>query len=394
MHIGRAGCHDHSVRIYLLHQLRRHRRVQMDLRTAGHGLSDIPLEVQPHVFLKACHRCVIQKSTQPVGLLIQGDPVTHFPQRLCRHHAAGATPDHHHMFFLTGLYQCRQIQVLAQHGINGAAHGGTVVVGIAAPVAAGAGAHILGMAPDGFMNQVFIGHICLRHNNDVSLSCADDLLRLLQRGDIAYHRHRNLQPFLCLCRKGNIQLPPLKIGGNGVSRTIIEEDVAPRNMDDIHILLCPLHKLQRFLQLESVRRILLCRAPTFDHHIRHGLPHRLQHRQREPHPIFKAAAVGVRPVVRGRRQELCQKVIVGTVDHNNLETGLLAAHGAVHKLLTHKGHIFLVHRLDVPQGPTIQRHIRGCKRRVAGGGIASPACMRQLHTHFCAILSGRTRHHL
>ena len=99
-------------------------------------------------------------------------------------------------------------------------------------------------------------------------------------------------------------------------------------------------------------------------------------------------------MVRGRRQELRQKVIVGTVDHNNFETGLLAAHGAVHKLLTHKGHIFLVHRLDVPQGPTIQRHIRGCKRRVAGGGIASPACMRQLHTHFCAILSGRTRHHL
>ena len=128
-------------------------------------------------------------------------------------------------------------------------------------------------------------------------------------------------------------------------------------MNDVYIRLGPLHKRQGFLQLKSVRGILLGRAATFDDHVGHGLSHRFQHRQWEAHPVLQAAAIGIRPVVGGGGQKLRQQIIVGAVDHDDLQSRLLAANGAIHKLLPDIGHVFLVHGLDIPQWPAVQGHI-------------------------------------
>ena len=62
----------------------------------------------------------------------------------------------------------------------------------------------------------------------------------------------------------------------------------------------------------------------------------------KPHPVLQTAAILVVPVVGSRRKELCQKVVVGAVDHQDLKPRLLTSDSAVDKLLPDVGHILFL----------------------------------------------------
>ena len=236
------------------------------------------------------------------------------------------------------------------------------------------------MAGQRLLHQVAVGHVALGHGHDVRLAGGDDLLRLLQGGDVAHHAHGNVQALLGLGGKGHVELAALEIGGDGVGAGQ-GEHVAPGHMHDVHILLGGLHEVQGLGQLQPAGGVLGGGHPQLDHHVgTHGLPHRLEHLQGVAAAVLRGAAVLIGAHVGVGGQPLGQEVVVGAVEHDHPEARLLAAHGTVYEAVPQIVHVRAVHGAQVVQ-------LRG--HRPLGGhhggwaavgvGAVAPAGVGQLH---------------
>ena len=239
-----AGSHDDGIGILLQHHFSGDLGIQVNVCAAALGLSNVPLLIEPEIFLKGRDGGILHQPAQLTGLFIQVYLMSHFSQGLCRHHAAWPAADDHHVLLPSGLYQALQIHGLAQQRIDGTAHGRSVVIGCTAPVTAGAGTNQRCISANGFVDQIAVCHIGLCHHHNVGLSPCNDVLRLLERGDVAHHCHGDMQPPLCLCRKFHIESPFLEIGGGGIGGGVVKEDHAAGDMHNVDKLLGPLHKRQ------------------------------------------------------------------------------------------------------------------------------------------------------
>ncbi len=309
---------------------------------------------------------------------------------LRRHHTGGAAARDKHLF--PAPRKLCKVDIAAELGIDGAAHGRAEVVRVAAPVAAGAGTNVLRAAAHGFVDELVVRHVRLGHDDDVGLAVRDDLLRLRKARDVADDGDGDVQALFRLRRERDVELPPLEIGRDGEGRAVVEEDIAARDVDDVHKFLRALHELEALLELQAVGRVLLRRDAALDHHIRHRLTHGAQHLERVAHTVFKAAAVLVRAVVRGRGDELRQQVVVGAVYHDDAQSGVFAAHSAVHEAVADVVHVLAVHGLDIAERPAVERHVRGRERGYLWV-VARPASgVRQLDAHLRAVLPRRAHH--
>ena len=388
IHIDGAGGHDDGVGIFLLNERFGDGGVQHDLCTAVQGLLDVPVQIFPHELLEGHHAGVDEQTAQLVRLFVEGDGMAALDQRLGGHHAGGAAADDHNILTL-GLGQLLDLSGNAAAGIDGAAHGGAVGVGVAAQVAAGAGAHFGALTGQRLVDDVAVSHEALGHGHDVRLAGGDDVLGLLQRGDHAHDSHGDMQVLFHLGGIVHVQrfVGLAEIGGDRVAGGEME-DGALGDVHDVHILLRQFHEGQRLLKFQTAGNALGGRDAQLDDHVAaHGLPNGLQHFQRILAPVFGTPAVFIGADVGIGGEPLGEEVVVGTVNQDHAEARVLAAHSAVHKVLLHLVHVGAVHGAHIVAG--VQRTLGGDDGGglTVGGSPVAAAGVGQLDGQLCAVLA-------
>ena len=358
------------------------------LDAATHGLINVPGQIVPHQLLEGHHAGVDEQAAQLVRLFVQGDGVAALHQRLRRHHTGGAAADDHDALAL-GFRQPLDLPGDAAAGVDGAAHGRAIGVGVAAQVAAGAGAHSGALAGERLMDDVAVGHEALRHGDDVRLAGGDDVLGLLQRGDHADHRHGDVQVLLHLGGVVHVQrlVGGAEVGGDGVAGGEVENG-ALGDVHDVHILLRQLHERQRLFKFQTAGDALSGGDPQLDDHVvAHGLADGLQHLEGVLTAVFRTAAVLVGADVGVGGQPLGEEVVVGAVEQDHAETGVLTAHGAVHEVLLHLVHVGAGHGAHIVIG--VQGALGGDDGGglTVGGGAVAAAGIGQLHGELRTVLA-------
>ena len=250
----------------------------------------------------------------------------------------------------------------------------------AAFVAADAGQDLVVAAFRELGGQEGIGEQGPAHGHQIGLAGSDDVFGGLAVADPAHHGDGYAGADGPLDRGGAIGVPAVRHagGGNDVFHGLTDAD---GDVQHVHAVVGhDLGDADGLFHVDAAGHEFFHAVAEKDGEIGADLfSDGAQDFEREAHPVFKAAAVGILAEVGERRHELVDEVAVRPVDFHGVEPGFHGAAGGLYIRLDHAFDVVGVHDAGVFGGGEARNHGDEQARTAGGGRVAEAPAVLELN---------------